>query len=70
MRTIVQTIVGAFNAQAGARLGAQLGIHLSRTTFLRSLHRIHLPPVGQVEHVGMDDFAWKRGKRYGTVSVD
>lgn len=49
---------------------AQLGIHLSRTTFLRSLHRIHLPPVEKVEHVGIDDFAWKRGKRYGTVIVD
>jgi transposase len=70
LRTIVQAIVGAFNAKVGARLGAQLGIPLSRTTFLRSLHRIHLPPVEKVEHVGIDDFAWKRGKRYGTVIVD
>ncbi len=70
LRTIVQAIVGAFNAKAGARLGTQLGIQLSRTTFLRSLQQIKISPVGQVEHVGIDDFAWKRGKRYGTVIVD
>lgn len=49
---------------------AQLGMQLSRTTFLRSLQCIHLSPVEKVEHVGIDDFAWKRGKRYGTVIVD
>jgi transposase len=70
LRTIVQAIVGAFNAKAGARLGAQLGIQLSRTTFLHSLKQVQIPSVGQVEHVGIDDFAWKRGKRYGTVIVD
>jgi transposase len=54
----------------GARLGAQLGIGLSRMTYLRSLLRFSVPPVDQVKHVGIDDFAWKRGKSYGTVVVD
>ena len=69
LRTVVQAMTGAFNAQGGARLGTQLGFPLARTTFLTSLHRAPIPPVGQVEHVGIDDFAWKRGKRYGTVMV-
>ncbi len=70
LRSVVQAIAGAFNAQGGARLGTQLGLSLSRTTCLRSLHRFPLASVGQIEHVGIDDFAWKRGKRYGTVIVD
>ncbi len=70
LRSIVQAMVVAFNAQGGARLGVKLGIALSRTTYLHSLHRLAPQPIGPVEHVGIDDFAWKRGKRYGTVIVD
>jgi len=70
LRTIVQAIAGAFNAQGGARLGTQLGIRLSRMTYLRSLLRVSISSVEHVKHVGIDDFAWKRGKAYGTVIVD
>jgi transposase len=70
LRTVVQAIAGAFNAKAGARLGTQLGVDLSRMTYLRSLLRFSIAPVGKVKHIGIDDFAWKRGKSYGTVIVD
>lgn len=39
-------------------------------TYIRSLLRFSLPSVDQVKQVGIDDFAWKRGKSYGTVIVD
>lgn len=39
-------------------------------THLRSLLRASIPSVEQVKHVGINDFAWKRGKSYGTVIVD
>ena len=63
LRTIVQAICAAFNAKGGARLAVQLGIRLSRMTFLHSLLLLPNPPVGKVKAVGIDDFAWKRGMR-------
>ncbi len=70
LRSLVQAICAAFNAKGGARLGEQLGIHFTRETFLRSLHLLSTPPVGTIKAVGIDDFAWKRVKRYGTVIID
>lgn len=49
LRTLVQAIGIAFNANGGARLGEQMGIEVSRMTVLFSLHRLPLPPVGKVK---------------------
>jgi transposase len=67
---MVQAICVAFNAKGGARLGNHLGLHLSRKTLLGSLHLLSTPAVGKVKAVGSDDFAWKRGTRYATLSID
>lgn len=70
LRTLIQAIGLAFNGQGGARLGRQWGIHISRVTLLHSLSLIAERTVEQIHAVGIDDFAWKRGKRYGTVIID
>jgi transposase len=34
------------------------------------MHALPLPPVASVSHIGIDDFAWKKGRRYGTILVN
>ncbi len=70
LRTLIQAISSVLNGKGGAQVGEHIGFHFSRMTFLRSLHLLATPPVEQVRVVGLDDFAWKRGARYGTIILD
>jgi hypothetical protein len=54
----------------GARLAQQLGIKTSWMTVLRRIMALPSEPVQQVVELGIDDFAWKRGRKWGTILVD
>lgn len=56
--------------EAGARLGKHLSIPGGPDTILRLVKRAELPVVSSPRVVGLDDWAWKRRLRYGTLICD
>src|SRR5690348_5403456 len=57
----------AVGGQAGARLGSVLGLGGSRDTILRLVRQSPTPASSPPRVVGVDEWAWKRRRRYGTV---
>jgi transposase len=60
----------ALGGNPSARLSAELDCGASRNTFLRLVRRLPLPEPEAPEVVGIDDWAWKKGQRYGTIVID
>jgi transposase len=56
--------------QAGADVGSELGISGSRDTILRLVRRSEPPAQAEPHVIGLDDWAWKRRLRYGTLICD
>jgi transposase len=60
----------ALSAEAGSHLAARLAITTSPDTLLRRIKRLSRPPASTPRFVGIDDWAWRKGHRYGTIFVD
>ncbi len=70
LRQAVQEIGFATSGKGGEDLCPKLGIRISDVTLLWSLHLVPTPAFGKVRVVGLDDWSWKRGQRYGTIVVN
>ena len=66
-----QTDIGSsLGGEAGSRLAARMGMATSPDTLLRRVKRLKNEPPGPPRVVGIDDWAWRKGQRYGTIVVD
>jgi transposase len=65
-----RAIGSALGGEAGARLAETTAVPTSPDTLLRRVKQAGAQSSGAPRLVGIDDWAWCKGQRYGTIVVD
>jgi transposase len=60
----------ALGGEAGSRHAEQLSVPASPDTLLRLVNRYQEPTAATPRVLGIDDWAWRKRQRYGTILVD
>ena len=70
LRKAQAAIAFALGGQAGSRLACKLRMPISGDTLLRMIRSKPVPSPLEPEVIGVDDWAQRRGRVYGTIIVD
>jgi transposase len=70
LRGAHESIGYALGGEAGARLTLGLAMAISPDTLLRRVKQLAHDSTPPPRFVGIDDWAWRKGQRYGTIIVD
>ncbi|MFD0291330.1 ISL3 family transposase [Streptomyces sp. NPDC127118] len=70
LRSTLAAVGLALAGRAGARLARAFGVSVSRSTILRLLDALPEPETPSPRVVGVDEYATRKGRVYGTVLVD
>ncbi|WP_266077104.1 ISL3 family transposase, partial [Brucella intermedia] len=67
---LVRHLALALGGRPAARFADRLGLPVSNDTLLRTVRRYDRPPSTPPTVIGIDDWAWRRNHRYGTIICD
>ena len=70
LRQSLLAIGFAVGGAPGARLSRRLAMPVSGDTLLRIVRTAEFEPSAPPRLVGIDDWAWRKGQRYGTIICD